>query len=517
MYCANYNGGVNSGKDSIYRSTDNGDSWVNIRNNLSSSMYGQYLMSHGDTVFYGMQSARMYRSTDAGQSWHVDSVGMDNPRTQSGLIDGNVIYSGGNYYLTSGVGGNGGLYVSTNNGTSWVRKYFDFHNGDINSIVRVGQRMLLSVSGQKEKGVFLSTDRGTSWKRSNTGLTVNGGVPVTLSRLFEHKGRIFAFGASNVPNGVFMTFDSGSTWQLKNSGLYQYATINNFYADADTVYGSMKEGLFRTTDFGTSWQSWGTGLPTSNIGGVIVKNDTMYASSGTKTIYRSLNRGRTWKSVTTNQTAYVPYQFFIYNNRLLTVTGGKLYSCADTGATWTEVNSASFGFNVVSVAVRNNHLIVNVNTKGLYHTSNDGAQWTQINTGLPSATPSLHTFTIASDTLYAAYGNGGFYQRALTDAGITDVKRKNGEVIPSELELSQNFPNPFNPSTRIQFSIPQSGFVTLNVYDAIGREVATVVQQQMNTGSYSAEFNGAGLSSGVYFYQLKAGTFTAMKKMLLIK
>jgi len=86
-----------------------------------------------------------------------------------------------------------------------------------------------------------------------------------------------------------------------------------------------------------------------------------------------------------------------------------------------------------------------------------------------------------------------------------------------EFSLSQNYPNPFNPSTKIKFAIPKSSFVNLKVYDVLGNEIATLVDEYKLAGKYEVEFNASALPSGVYFYQLKAGKYTATKKMILLK
>lgn len=91
------------------------------------------------------------------------------------------------------------------------------------------------------------------------------------------------------------------------------------------------------------------------------------------------------------------------------------------------------------------------------------------------------------------------------------------DIQPSTFNLEQNYPNPFNPSTTIRYSIPTSEFVTLKVYDVLGREVQTLVNEEKATGSYEVSFNAAGLSSGIYFYKLQAGSFIETKKMILIK
>lgn len=97
--------------------------------------------------------------------------------------------------------------------------------------------------------------------------------------------------------------------------------------------------------------------------------------------------------------------------------------------------------------------------------------------------------------------------------GIT----QNGGNIPTEYALSQNYPNPFNPTTNIKFDLPKQGLVSLKVYDVVGKEVATLVNEVKSAGSYNVDFNGTNLSSGVYFYRLEADNFVDVKRMVLIK
>jgi hypothetical protein len=89
--------------------------------------------------------------------------------------------------------------------------------------------------------------------------------------------------------------------------------------------------------------------------------------------------------------------------------------------------------------------------------------------------------------------------------------------IPNEYRLLQNYPNPFNPITKISFDLPKQGLVTLKVYDILGREVRTLVNEVKNAGTYIVEFDGSELSSGVYFYRLDVAGFTDVKRMILIK
>jgi hypothetical protein len=98
---------------------------------------------------------------------------------------------------------------------------------------------------------------------------------------------------------------------------------------------------------------------------------------------------------------------------------------------------------------------------------------------------------------------------------MTGISENGG--VPKSFNLSQNYPNPFNPATKIKFAIPQSSLVTLKVYDILGKEVTSLVNQNLNAGNYEVDFNAINLSSGSYFYKISAGDFTSIKKMVLIK
>ena len=110
----------------------------------------------------------------------------------------------------------------------------------------------------------------------------------------------------------------------------------------------------------------------------------------------------------------------------------------------------------------------------------------------------------------------GFYKSNFTDI-VVSVDDKNTKPVPSSFILYQNYPNPFNPTTNIEFRISDFGFVSLKVYDVLGREIATLVNEEKLAGNYEVEFDGSKLSSGVYFYRLNSGSFISTKKMLLIK
>jgi hypothetical protein len=111
---------------------------------------------------------------------------------------------------------------------------------------------------------------------------------------------------------------------------------------------------------------------------------------------------------------------------------------------------------------------------------------------------------------------GVFVVFEATAAGPTSVERLS-EQVPTEFSLQQNYPNPFNPSTTISFSLPSKSFVLLQVFDAMGREAAVLLAEELSGGTYSLRWNAEGLPSGVYFYRLQAGPFSQTKKLMLLR
>ena len=147
-------------------------------------------------------------------------------------------------------------------------------------------------------------------------------------------------------------------------------------------------------------------------------------------------------------------------------------------------------------------------------------------TGGTSSTGGITTSptpTVPSPT--STTGTGGTVTTICSTVGVLDE----GTDVPRQFTLEQNYPNPFNPSTTIKFSLPSAGsnqakgrvgvgsYVSLKVYDLLGREVATLVNEMKEPGSYEITWDASGVASGVYLYRLKAGTFTETKKLILMR
>ena len=115
-------------------------------------------------------------------------------------------------------------------------------------------------------------------------------------------------------------------------------------------------------------------------------------------------------------------------------------------------------------------------------------------------------------------GDDGIILSTQNGGVISNVKNNNpGDARPTVFELAQNYPNPFNPTTTIRYELRNDGLVRLKVYDVLGTEVATLVNEEKAAGRYEVNFNASALASGVYIYKLQAGSFINSKKMILLK
>jgi ligand-binding sensor domain-containing protein len=175
---------------------------------------------------------------------------------------------------------------------------------------------------------------------------------------------------------------------------------------------------------------------------------------------------------------------------------------------------ANTRINAIAVDAQNNKWFGT--NKGV--TKFDGTNWTSYTKtdGLPSDS----IYAIAIDTRgnkWFGFGLYGYGAEEFNENGVTSVKEAVNENSPKDFSLFQNYPNPFNPSTTISFSLPRSGFATLKIYDLMGREVTTIISEELQTGTYSRQWNATNMSSGIYFYRLQAGSFIATKKLLLLK
>lgn len=167
------------------------------------------------------------------------------------------------------------------------------------------------------------------------------------------------------------------------------------------------------------------------------------------------------------------------------------------------------------------HIMLKDNSGNLVDevTYSSSGLWTSLPNGngptLSLVNPQLDNSLAESWSASGLYGTPGYLNDVYTKVEIDN------DLVSTEFVLYQNYPNPFNPSTSIQYAISSTQFVTLKVYDLLGKEVATLVNEDKPAGSYEVEFNPASsiknLASGIYFYRLQAGDFVETKKMTLLK
>jgi hypothetical protein len=168
--------------------------------------------------------------------------------------------------------------------------------------------------------------------------------------------------------------------------------------------------------------------------------------------------------------------------------------------------------NVLSLAVSGTNLFAGTRLSVCLSTNN-GTSWTDVSSGLTN--PYVISLAVSGPNIFAGTWGSGVWRRPLSEM-ITSVHIISSEL-PSEFLLRQNFPNPFNPSTSIQYDIPVNSFVKLVVYDITGKEVTTLVNETMPAGKYEAVWNGKQFASGIYFARLDVGSYKHIIKMLMIK
>jgi len=191
-----------------------------------------------------------------------------------------------------------------------------------------------------------------------------------------------------------------------------------------------------------------------------------------------------------------------------------LAKTTDGGKSWTVVSSF-LPFNpstLVYVPHTNNSVLFVTSHHGSSYSDDGGTTWKSINNTGSYAM----SFVNPTAGWAAGYTVGGIVK--FVGQLTTDVIAQQHEYLPEGFDLMQNYPNPFNPKTTISYTIPQSGFVELKIYNMLGREIQTAVNQFQQAGIYSFDFDASNLSNGVYFYHLKVGNrFSETKKMLYLK
>jgi len=329
-------------------------------------------------------------------------------------------------------------------------------------------------------------------------------------------GQFILAATENIGPGVYRTSNHGSNWNettgMENESVRAF-TKNSSYIFACTWGG----GIFRSSDDGGTWQS--VGLTNVGFRSVYAAGEILFA--GADKIYSSTNNGDSWDLHQLPYPAGSTWCFY-YDNGILYAGDMGLYVSTDLGETWQLKYGVTFDNEGNPVDVKifkdilsyQNTLIASVLAGSIIISYDGGDNWTSFSDGLFTdwTFPSL----VIKDPYIWALRDfmGNAYLRPL--ASITEVEIKNLTCL-NDYTLFQNYPNPFNPTTTINYSILKEGLVTLKVYNTIGEEVAIPVNEEKTAGTYELTWNAANLPSGIYFYQLSAGSFVETKKMILLR
>ncbi len=331
------------------------------------------------------------------------------------------------------------------------------NNKNVHALVSDGSIVFAGTGGG---GVYLSTNSGTNWTSANNDLpdTVVNALALYGTSLFAGTGS----------HGVFLSTNNGASWAAANSGLSN-AAVYAFYKSGMTLVACASTGVFLSTDNGTSWTVSDSTLQIHAIAG---NSTTLFASDG----------------------------------------GGDFYTSTDNGRHW--IWNPNVHGTINSILTNDAYVIVGGNL-GIGVSTNNGATWYGFTSGLTNYF--LTSLAVDGTNLFAGTLGSGVWRVPLADLGIVSSITLSSSGIPDRFNLEQNYPNPFNPSTTIRYGLPQRSQVTLTVFNTLGQQVALLQNGEEEAGYHEVRFDGAGLSSGVYFYRLTAGDFVRARELLLIR
>ena len=458
--------GANAG---VYKTTDGGGLWTQVNTGITETIGVQALMVHPDnpsiawvTIFTGTADAvnGIYKTTDGGANWFAATNGIGAIKNFLSLamspIDPNTLYLGSSFQVATSTGPSA-IYKSTDGGANWV----------------------LSSVGLPTDPTEINPVRTIQVSTANPNVVIAG--------LFMN----------TVNGGFYLSTDAGVNWIKKHNGLppetgtlIRSAAIrplftNHFYVGLDRST-FLNIGVWGTTDGGDNWFSFngGTMLNTYGIRALV------FNSTGTHSLYAGCGSA-TGQGVYEYTFSVVPVEFVSFS---ASVFGN------DVNLSWvTASETNNFGFEVERTDARNSVW----NKVGFVFGNGTSTELNYYSFTDQSVPVGQYLYRLKQIDLDGSFD--------YSDQVEVDI------ISATNYVLMQNYPNPFNPSTRISFSIPQSGFTSVKVYDVLGNEVATIIDKELSAGSFEIQFNASGLTSGVYYYTLKSGNFVQSKKMLLLK
>jgi photosystem II stability/assembly factor-like uncharacterized protein len=416
------------------------------------------------------------KSTDGGSSWILQIANPPFPVDLHSVqfLDLNKGWAVGNYMYSS-TGYDSYIIQTTNGGVTWQNN-FGFMDEKLFSVYFVNSSLGFLAGSE----IIRTTDAGSNW------IAVYGSFMDEYYSVFFINPNIGWIAGKNslLSKGLICkTNDGGLNWSVLRSDTLKTYTCA-FFSDAnnDWIIG-LAGNILYTSNGGTNWSIQASGT-TSNLNSIFFINNLTGWAAGSNGIILKTNNGGT------------PVELFSFT---LKVDGN------DVSLIWitaTETNDSGF----------------EIHKKALSFGEGLGEAWEKIGF-VPGHGTTTETQRYSFTDNDVKPGKYQYKLKQIDYDGTFEYSQIVEVEIPfvNEFLLSQNYPNPFNPSTSLQYAIGSRQFVTIKVYDILGREVATLVNEEKPVGKYEVEFNAVNLPSGIYFYQLKADEYSDTKKMILLK
>ncbi len=385
-------------------------------------------------------------------------------------------------------------------------------------------------------GIYKTTDAGLNW------IKISSDTVVQVS--MADAGTIYAV----TNKKIIKTADGGTTWnvlyQIPTGGVvfnYIKAFQNGIIAEADSAGASSQPLILKSTDAGANWTQVSNTLTGCWSGDVwhriefVTPDIGFFHCSGIspQRTFKTTDGGATWSDVGLNNIQFeMKFYNASYGITVNTQVNGSdteffINRTIDGGATWLTKSTAiqTYYTRDIEFIPGNPSELFLTATDGLYYSADSGKVWTKQNLDFTMASQGDRGEDIVfvdSNCGWILSFNGNVYWT--DNKGNPVVSNSRNEALPKVYTLEQNYPNPFNPSTVIKYTVAplnNNGSpvqrVVLKVYDMLGRELATLVNGDKYPGVYSVKFNAAGLATGTYLYKLTAGSFSEVRKMILMK
>jgi Secretion system C-terminal sorting domain/Sortilin, neurotensin receptor 3, len=510
---------------------------------------------------YSGSTITVFKSTDAGVTFNPAAPGTNFNGGQAWYdfyiqvnpFDPDYAYVGSIDIWRTTDGGT--TFVNITNGYSGGSVHVDQHNMDFNP---VNSNELIAVN---DGGVWKSSDRGTSWQNMNVSLTLtqfyriasdpsnvnhvmggtqDNGTQRTLgtpdwNAAFGGDGGEVCFHSQNTQyilgetqnNGVRRSQNGGSSWSSATSGLTGSGSWVGPLISHPVISGvfyTARQQVFMSTNWGASWSPISSGTSGTIREMAISRSNPsiMYATSGSQ-IFKSTDAGTTYTNVTSGLPTRTITSVYVHpdssNVAVVTFSGfgaGKVYKTTNGASSWVSISSNLPDSPVNDVLIYYPGVSTSIYYAamdiGVFFTDDYGASWAELAEGLPNTVAMHLDYHQATNRLRIGTHGRGVWE---TDNPVGLINYNN--QTPESYSLEQNYPNPFNPVTNIKYSIVNSGFVKLAVYDMLGRELKSIVNENQRPGTYTAQFDASKLTSGVYFYRLETPDFVETRKMILVK